>query len=744
MPGDYRIRVRVKDGKKLKYGKVKANLGGGDLHVHDTGEGLEFVICATKPEGLERVRSKLADAGLKEVPGSTDVGAPPPPPPLRPSPGPWQGQGQMRPPASRPGGQPTGGQPHGAPLPNKPYAFIPLPNAFSTAEPVWHDGTCSKGRLSGEIRFELENLTPLLAGWERRTIGEDERLARAVKPLYPDGNPPASKSVLCPLRAPWGERPVIIPGDSLKGLLRHELGALLGAPMERVAERSYSYRPNSLYPKPGSRLIPRLARVPKDGVVMRELRPGEPVRVPATLELLREDLKYDRKNIPPPPRYQFDPSGGRGEPYRGGLGAGVKLNARRNPHTRLEADPPSATSTNVPLDVQNGYLNTLRHLTDLDSGHFSERHPDVPEAVTGQDARSRILHAAKGIVFSPGDLVWVEWDTKQKRIVSIGWHYYYRWAYQDTVRQTGSTSPRPGLHPLAEEVVDGTAKDQPPAKFSAVRSLFGYTGDNDGSRGIGSGDYSQLMGRIAVNAALEVVPANGGERFLPPVFLKELGMPRPSAVEFYLEQPHYPNSRPGDSANLVTYGDAAGYDAPGRLCGRKFYLDRSDAYTGKPWEDGSTTNRLNDRSTLAMEASQTGRRFRFTLRFRDLDSLELSSVLLALCPHQWRNLVGGPNPDDYCSKLGYARPLGWGTVRIEAKELHLLKQDANGPRLEAHTDIAAWFRQHFKAPPLLQVWLKIHRAKNPDAGDYPRSQKDGQIYTFHTTLRADHSRLRRY
>ena len=55
----------------------------------------------------------------------------------------------------------------------------------------------------------------------------------------------------------------------------------------------------------------------------------------------------------------------------------------------------------------------------------------------------------------------------------------------------------------------------------------------------------QLMGRLSANAAIEVVaPGDTTEkRFLPPTFLKELGMPRPSAVEHYLEQPYYP--KPG-------------------------------------------------------------------------------------------------------------------------------------------------------------------------------------------------------
>jgi len=324
--------------------------------------------------------------------------------------------------------------------------------------------------------------------------------------------------------------------------------------------------------------------------------------------------------------------------------------------------------------------------------------------------------------------------------VSFGWHYYYRWAYQDTVRLKGWTAEREGIWPLAVE------KGNEPARLSPVRRLFGYTGDNEGSGGIGEGNYSQLMGRISVNAALEVVPSNSKdeERFLPPTFLKELGMPRPSAVEFYLQQPYYPQSRPSDRAKLVTYGDAAGYDEPGRLSGRKFYLDRGEAYTGKPWEDDSESNRLNDRSTLALEASRPGSRFRFTLRFRDLEPQELADILLALCPHQFGEIVGGNHRDGYCSKLGYARPLGWGTVRIEARELHLLKNGGDGPTLKKEPDIRAWFRQNFQNPPLLNEWLDVHRCKHPDAADYPRSPKDGQIYTFHTSLRAEHTRLRRY
>jgi hypothetical protein len=282
-----------------------------------------------------------------------------------------------------------------------------------------------------------------------------------------------------------------------------------------------------------------------------------------------------------------------------------------------------------------------------------------------------------------------------------------------------------------------------------VRRLFGYTGDNDGSAGIGERDHAQLMGRVAVNAGLEVVEESDTDdvRFLRPTFLKELGMPRPSAVEHYLQQTHHPRSRPSDRATLVTYGDAVGYDTPGELAGRKFYLDRRDAYTGEPWKDDSPANRANDRSALALEAARPNRRFRFTVRFCDLDASELAAILVAFCPHQFRAVLGGTHADGYCSKLGYARPLGWGTVRIEAKSLLLLNVENGAPVLKPEGDLGAWVRKNHRKTSTQEAWLAVHRHKHPDAADYPRTRdRDGNenIYTFHTTLRAEHSRNRRY
>lgn len=231
-------------------------------------------------------------------------------------------------------------------------------------------------------------------------------------------------------------------------------------------------------------------------------------------------------------------------------------------------------------------------------------------------------------------------------------------------------------------------------------------------------------------------------------------MPRPSAVEHYLKQPYHPHSRPSGKASLVTYGDAAGYDAPGELAGRKFYLDRRDAYgpdgqglVPGPAADASDANKLNDRSTLALNASKPGRKFRFTVRFRDLDDAELAATLIALCPDQFKDVLDGSHTDGYCSKLGYARPLGWGSVRIEAKALLLLDDKGSTPLLKPEDDLCIWVKKNHNKTATEDERLAIHRHRHPDAADYPHAKDrygNENIYIFHTTLRAEHSQARRY
>ena len=301
---EHRVHVRDRMSPPRTWGKLKALLPEfRSVAVHGAGPG-EFIVCLATAEDIEPLRSKLPELDLVEIGRVQKI---------------EQSSGETV-------------------LPwTKPYGFVAIPAMFSSEEPVWHDGASSKGRLSGEVRFEMTNLTPLLVGWERRKVVE-EGLAQ-VK--FENKDLPDDKAVLCPLRAPNIKgRPVLISGDSLKGLLRHELGALLGAPMERVAERSYSYRPNLKFPdqQQRRRLEPRLARVELQGQVQVN---GVLYPVPSRLSLLEMATRNAQSYYPQ--RGQSVPTIS-SEPYLGGLGGGVPLPAqalsedaqRRIIHTHLD------------------------------------------------------------------------------------------------------------------------------------------------------------------------------------------------------------------------------------------------------------------------------------------------------------------------------------------------------------------------------------------------------------------------
>jgi CRISPR-associated protein (TIGR03986 family) len=818
MPGkpdkQHRIRVTTMDGKPRDQGainKLKSNqLGMPHLDIVTTNVTHELIICASKEAHLEQVKGKLGGVGLEPVDGGdTTIKAPEATPQQsqeqggrrhqhqQGASGKHQHRGALRSSAQE---HPQAPAHNTRPLQGKPYGFVGLPKELMTAAPIWHDGTTPQGLLSGEIRFELETLTPMLVGWERQPIvpktGEEPEWPIEHEPDGPSVNMNLSgrwshpitpdKSVLCPLRAPWGQRPVVIPGDSLKGLLRHELGALLGAPMERVAERTYSYRPNQKFPydqrdqryrQGTAALEPRLARVR----TLKTMRIGDREwPIPGQVDVLSMATREQQFYFPRRERQGRDavtvhPSP-EAEQYRGGLGGGrpfpdqiLAEEARRKIiHTHIDVSQlhveHQAVTPSTPVIEQ--YAATLRHLIDVNEGHFSARHPHIGTDQEKQRMGRDAVKAGAERAFQPGDLVWVEWDTEKRCIVSFGWHYYYRWAYVDTVRKD-SDAPRLeryGLFPLGEERERDS--DDAPMGLSLVRRLFGYAFDknNAGVATVGKekSNHSQLMGRVFVNSGVEVIGDNDSDdkRFLKPTFLKELGMPRPSAVEHYLKQnldpEGRPQKRPSDQATLVTYGDAAGYDEPGELAGRKFYLDRKDAYDANgealvpgPAEDVSAQNRLNERSTLALEATKPGSKFRFTVRFRDLEPSELAAVIVALCPDQFKGVLGGNWKDGYCSKLGYARPLGWGSVRIEAKHLLLLDEEADTPTLRQESNPADWVKNNHKPTMMQKAWLDIHRRKHPNAKDYPRPEQfdrngERNIYTYHSTLRAEHSRARRY
>jgi len=149
-----------------------------------------------------------------------------------------------------------------------PYHFVPVtPELAVLDEPVFHDVQHTGEQfVSGALHCTLTALTPLIAGnYQFDYQHMHGKLKQAFERLLDKNGVhekvAAKKKVLEPLRLPGTvngvDQPVVIPGEALKGLLRQTLQSLLSSPMERVRERTFSFRPNIAVPEaPVIRIVP--------------------------------------------------------------------------------------------------------------------------------------------------------------------------------------------------------------------------------------------------------------------------------------------------------------------------------------------------------------------------------------------------------------------------------------------------------------------------------------------------------
>jgi CRISPR-associated protein (TIGR03986 family) len=120
------------------------------------------------------------------------------------------------------------------------------------------------------------------------------------------------------------------------------------------------------------------------------------------------------------------------------------------------------------------------------------------------------------------------------------------------------------------------------------------------------------------------------------ITLAILSTPKPTTTEFYLL----------DSEGKPDF-DVDYDDKNARLRGRKFYRHHGEAdtaeYTGEPSNQNRTVR----------DALKPGATFTFTVDFENLAPVELGALLYAL-----------ELEDDLVHRLGYAKPLGFGSVRV--------------------------------------------------------------------------------
>lgn len=171
-------------------------------------------------------------------------------------------------------------------------------------------------------------------------------------------------------------------------------------------------------------------------------------------------------------------------------------------------------------------------------------------------------------------------------------------------------------------------------------------------------------GRVRFSHAL--LAPNGDAGTLEDVTLAILSSPKPTTTRFYLRPK---SGEPRDGLN----DGKAGYDGGNLLRGRKIYRHPGQA---NPVEYERVTtpefDGKDDQNRTVRGARKPGNRFEFTVEFENLAPVELGALL-------WSLELGG---EGY-HRLGFAKPLGFGSVRLEVMDLDLMSPMARYTGLEA-------------------------------------------------------------
>lgn len=706
----------------------------------------------------------------------------------------------------------------------QPYNFVPIDIGGAVRESVsFHHGAHQQEeRKSGLLQITWTTLTPTLVGHDQIEVGELDGSADAPRQAVP------KKKALLPLRANWlPEEPVIWPGSSLKGMLRQSIASLLAAPMERVAERHYTYRPNldqeaevarlkrmfgivvnldpmrvklvdpeSVWFVHDDRVAAKLKTTPIAGVLVHEARGRKMLHIKPVPKKKNGKPVNDAQGHPvfetkawSPPlagiklhRYLHgaDGSAGYASAFRG---------FHVQPHPLVAFDSVALTSAavvRIPPGVEAQWNHTQRIMRDSEIGHRRGKHPNQDKPGYPSDSKSFAN-------LNVNDVVIVEVDNDTKEVVTLGHYFNYRTAYADSVRQrlvlndgkfVMEDRDREEVRPLPNEQVSWNKKESSGGgKLSGARGLFGYAGLDAAPHGklqLGKGDFSRLAGRIGCNHAVEVIKSGETEdhaaRFVRAddlngfwVALKELGSPKPSAVENYLDQTDTTEAKPR-AGTLLTYGDA--YPSGGghlevenraaRLRGRKVYPHQA-AVRLSDFHDIGTMD--NDRAMLARFVSDKNIAFRSAIHYQDLKSWEFGALLAAVEPGEFARWVASnvtkhrandfpklakqlqniQQNDSLAHKLGHGRPLGLGSVKASIDNVDNAQRNAALTALWQVITAAATADPQ-RLDRRLAAWFRARKFAGTQVLAYPKlADKNGAeaIFNYHTDLRKRHAVARR-
>ncbi len=509
---------------------------------------------------------------------------------------------------------------------NNPYNFIPLGPRLQLRQ-----GLPSHRRLeglSGTITLHLTNETPML-------------VAQRVKPE--DETPPKLQNFKI------DDRPAL-PGSALKGMLRSVLEAVTNACFVTFDGRSLDYRmaaQDALHLRAGR--ITRMPQEDQDGEIEEMERAwiamcGKPRQVNAIIRGRQRSVMLESIPDAVVSGQEVWVQSTAAEGYINSRGK--LLSARTgafNLVTAVSSTPVTGYSRAVYKITAESIPNIKKRervfICKDDAPRYSfnaDEVGDYQEILDGQLQE----HKKRG-----------GFDLTEHRPLSVGALVYFLVEGDRAVRLSRVEIPRTHYRTGRQALLPAMYhKCSTPESLCAACRLFGFVADIHASKG-----------RVTVTDAKWLHGRGEHDRFFP---LKVLGEPHPTSCNFYLKDPDDPNRvRNYDGLPILDGRGKLGPDA-GRveLRGRKFYYHHpcSEWSTYKCAEPQRFRNVLNQVKPLKPQNT-----FEFRVHFRNLGNVELGLLLHCLVLES--NLR---------HKLGLAKAVGFGTVKIECRSL-LVSRDGD-------------------------------------------------------------------
>lgn len=550
---------------------------------------------------------------------------------------------------------------------SSPYNFVPVPEVVATVEELPDQGQLvhMEERYTGYFDVTLKTLSPMYIRGPLTL--EQEKLEDRVKTTaFFHGKDPGQP---------------IIPGSSLKGMLRNLVSIIAYGKLERVANKSLYFRErgNKFYLKKFGDLSVAEVNAKPGFIVKRNnayfIAPCKIARVdPGKFENYSDLFMghgpnaYPRWEAESGKLGQYNPAwvtteDRKGIDYVKAIKADHHAGAREGRlvltgNTTVKAvdsdkafhfvffEPSRNPEDLIPVDKDLLERFHLDQLTPLQRMAFSKDKPTAD--CRKEDGWIRTNPGKRDTDW--GDPVFYllkesgskDSDTQKrlpaesKQLYFFGRALYFRIPFPKTPR----------------EMLPDYARDEQQVDFT--EALFGYA-DKEKRK---PHRHSSYKGRVVISdGVLKSTDKRPTELFSEEITPRILSSPRPTSYQHYLVQ-HTPvdsDRQRFSQKHMQTYADET------TLRGHKMYWHQGDAaHTNEAWVQHIKTQEnvdLSDTQHTRLRAINTDVEFTFKVHFENLSKVELGALCWALKPN-------GEAGKTYAHKLGMGKSLGMGSVQL--------------------------------------------------------------------------------